>query len=201
MVADRNQPRAPTMQKQITPQQFLQRAKGLLTSTGKPTQAVQDALQIAEQDASPEVRTRLRAKSLDYGNGTLGDSIKRQFLKAKAKSISRVRSRSRDTRRNRKDNQASHSPPLSSAVSMASAHSASSRSEEQPITLTVPVASGSLQHGAEKSSMADVAVPPLLREGVQMTKVSPRKQKSYKFQLDPDQGQIIWQSKKLRIST
>jgi phosphatidylinositol phospholipase C delta len=49
--------------------------------------------------------------------------------------------------------------------------------------------------------MADVAVPLLLREGVLMTKVSLGKQKSYMFRLDPDQGQIIWQSKKLRIST
>lgn len=199
-MADRNQRRAPAIQKQIAPQRILQRAKGLLTSTGKPTQAVQDALQIAEQDTSPEVKTRLRAKSLDYGNGTLGESIKRQFLRAKAKSIS-LRSRSRDARRNRKDSQPSRSPPLSSAVSMTASAPSASSSEEQPITLTMPVASSSLQHGAEKSSMADVAVPPLLREGVQMTKVSPGKQKSYKFQLDPDQGQIIWQSKKLRIST
>ncbi|KAG1789657.1 PLC-like phosphodiesterase [Suillus plorans] len=32
-----------------------------------------------------------------------------------------------------------------------------------------------------------------------MTKISPGKQRSYIFKLDPDQGQIIWQSKKLRI--
>ncbi|KAH7887240.1 PLC-like phosphodiesterase [Phlebopus sp. FC_14] len=32
-----------------------------------------------------------------------------------------------------------------------------------------------------------------------MTKVSARTQKSYTFQLDADQGQIIWESKKLRI--
>ncbi|OAX39023.1 PLC-like phosphodiesterase [Rhizopogon vinicolor AM-OR11-026] len=76
----------------------------------------------------------------------------------------------------------------------------SSSSAEQPTTqLAIPVASSSMQRIAEKSSMADVAVPLLLREGVQMTKVSPGKQKSYKFQLDPEQGQIIWQSKKLRI--
>jgi phosphatidylinositol phospholipase C delta len=83
---------------------------------------------------------------------------------------------------------------------MASAPSASSSLQEQPSKHVALAATSSMQRIAEKSSMADVAVPLLLREGVQMTKVSPGKQKSYKFQLDPDQGQIIWQSKKLRIS-
>lgn len=48
--------------------------------------------------------------------------------------------------------------------------------------------------------MADVHVPLLLQQGVLMTKVTPRLQKSYIFRLDADQGQIIWESKKLRIS-
>ncbi|KAI6041537.1 PLC-like phosphodiesterase [Pisolithus marmoratus] len=47
--------------------------------------------------------------------------------------------------------------------------------------------------------MADVPVPPLLQHGGPMTKVSPGSQKSYIFRLDADQGQIIWESKKLRI--
>ncbi|KAG2120381.1 1-phosphatidylinositol-4,5-bisphosphate phosphodiesterase 1 [Suillus clintonianus] len=80
--------------------------------------------------------------------------------------------------------------------------------EEQPtLTLVVPNLPGTssspipppIQRIAEKSSMADGTVPLPLREGVQMTKVSPRKQKSYTFKLDPEQGQIRWQSKKLRI--
>ncbi|KAF9226969.1 PLC-like phosphodiesterase [Gyrodon lividus] len=52
---------------------------------------------------------------------------------------------------------------------------------------------------AGKASMADVPVPSLLQQGVPMTKVSAKSQKSYIFKLDADQGQIIWESKKLRI--
>lgn len=55
------------------------------------------------------------------------------------------------------------------------------------------------QHG--KSSVAEVPVPALLQQGVPMTKVSAKSQKSYIFKLDADQGQIIWESKRLRIST
>ena len=46
----------------------------------------------------------------------------------------------------------------------------------------------------------DVPIPPLLLNGVPMLKVSAKKQKRYFFRLDPDEGQILWQSKKLRIS-
>ncbi|KAH9934113.1 PLC-like phosphodiesterase [Amylocystis lapponica] len=52
---------------------------------------------------------------------------------------------------------------------------------------------------AQASSGADVTVPPLLQQGVPMLKVSAKKQKKYIFRLDPDQGQVVWQSKKLRI--
>lgn len=51
-----------------------------------------------------------------------------------------------------------------------------------------------------RKSMADVAVPQLLQQGVPMTKVSASRQKTYVFQLDPDQGQILWVSKKQKIS-
>ncbi|CAL1710104.1 unnamed protein product [Somion occarium] len=47
--------------------------------------------------------------------------------------------------------------------------------------------------------MGDFAVPPLLKQGVPMMKVSAKKQKRYIFRLDPDQGHIVWESKKLRI--
>ncbi|KAH0840350.1 PLC-like phosphodiesterase [Lanmaoa asiatica] len=54
-------------------------------------------------------------------------------------------------------------------------------------------------HGLAMSSVADVPVPALLQQGVPMTKVSAKSQKSYLFRLDADQGQIIWESKRLRI--
>lgn len=52
---------------------------------------------------------------------------------------------------------------------------------------------------AKDSLDVDVTVPQLLQQGVPMLKVSAKKQKRYTFRLDPDQGQIVWESKKLRI--
>lgn len=54
--------------------------------------------------------------------------------------------------------------------------------------------------GTERFKMADFAVPPLLKIGTPMMKVSSKKQKKYIFRLDSDQGQIVWESKQLRIS-
>jgi hypothetical protein len=50
------------------------------------------------------------------------------------------------------------------------------------------------------ASTADITVPDLLQRGTPMIKVSGRKQKNVIVRLDPDQGQIIWESKKHRIS-
>ncbi|KAI0672187.1 1-phosphatidylinositol-4,5-bisphosphate phosphodiesterase 1 [Trametes maxima] len=52
---------------------------------------------------------------------------------------------------------------------------------------------------AQPSASTDATVPQLLQQGVPMLKVSAKKQKRYIFRLDPDQGQIIWESKKLRF--
>jgi len=54
---------------------------------------------------------------------------------------------------------------------------------------------------AHYASITDVPVPAVLQMGTPMIKVSGRKQKKVVFRLDPDQGQIIWESKKHRIST
>ncbi|KAI0305117.1 1-phosphatidylinositol-4,5-bisphosphate phosphodiesterase 1 [Multifurca ochricompacta] len=52
---------------------------------------------------------------------------------------------------------------------------------------------------AQTASTADLTVPGLLQMGTPMIKVSGRKQTNVVFKLDPDQGQIIWESKKHRI--
>lgn len=54
---------------------------------------------------------------------------------------------------------------------------------------------------AHSAPMADVTVPAVLQMGTSMIKVSGGKQKRVVFRLDPDRGQIIWESKKHRIST
>jgi phosphatidylinositol phospholipase C delta len=53
---------------------------------------------------------------------------------------------------------------------------------------------------AQYTYIEDVIVPDLLQKGTAMLKVSGKKQKNVVFRLDPDQGQIIWESKKHRIS-
>lgn len=63
-----------------------------------------------------------------------------------------------------------------------------------------PEESRSTSPAARDSSMLDVTVPQLLQQGVPMLKVSAKRQKRCIFRLDPDQGQIVWESKKLRIS-
>ncbi|KAJ7111490.1 PLC-like phosphodiesterase [Mycena epipterygia] len=45
------------------------------------------------------------------------------------------------------------------------------------------------------SSSADDAVPRILQDGILLTKISPKKQRKLLFRLDPDRGQLIWESK------
>ena len=52
----------------------------------------------------------------------------------------------------------------------------------------------------QSAATLDLTVPDVLQSGTPMIKVSGRKQTSVVFRLDPDQGQIIWESKKHRIS-
>lgn len=53
---------------------------------------------------------------------------------------------------------------------------------------------------SKQISMADVPVPTILHRGVPMTKVSAKRQKTFVFRLDPDQGHILYESNKTKIS-
>lgn len=46
----------------------------------------------------------------------------------------------------------------------------------------------------------DVKVPMLLQEGTPLTKVSAKKKKTVIFRIDPDQGYVLWDSKKSGLS-
>jgi phosphatidylinositol phospholipase C, delta len=70
--------------------------------------------------------------------------------------------------------------------------------EPEHVAEDVQSPSSSLSPAAALAS--DFIIPQLLLNGVPMLKVSAKKQKRYFFRLDADEGQIIWQSKKLRIS-
>ena len=52
----------------------------------------------------------------------------------------------------------------------------------------------------EGSGVKDVKVPLILQEGTPMTKVSAKKQKTVIFRIDPDEGYILWESKKSGVS-
>ena len=49
-------------------------------------------------------------------------------------------------------------------------------------------------------AVGDIRVPLLLQQGTPMTKVSLKKHKKFVFRLDADLGQIVWESKQLKIS-
>jgi hypothetical protein len=80
-------------------------------------------------------------------------------------------------------------PPSSSPVSMPSASPLTGEDHTRGVSV------------AQSASPADVTVPDLLQRGTPMIKVSGRKQTNVVCKLDPDQGQIIWESKKHRISS
>ena len=48
--------------------------------------------------------------------------------------------------------------------------------------------------------VGDIRVPLLLQQGTPMTKVSLKRHKKFVFRLDADLGQIVWESKQLKIS-
>jgi hypothetical protein len=63
---------------------------------------------------------------------------------------------------------------------------------------TAPPSNSPRQTSAEV--MSNIAIPNLLRLGTPMTKVSAKKQKHVLLKLDPEQGQIVYMTTKLRYS-
>ncbi|KAL4076484.1 PLC-like phosphodiesterase [Scleroderma citrinum] len=170
-----------------SPKQILRRAAGLLTTQGKPVQAFQDALH--SQDAAPRDE---ESSSGGTSDSSLRRSLSKRLSKVKTAPIVRGISLRGDNGQIRQrhgralsESQISH---LNVGANTTSIHRLQAPSQEQ-----LP------QQITRRASMADVSVPLPLQHGVPMTKVSPRSQKSYIFRLDADQGQIIWESKKLRI--
>ena len=51
----------------------------------------------------------------------------------------------------------------------------------------------------ESSAGQDLSVPQMLVQGITMIKVSASKQKQYVFRIDPDEGQLQWESKRTKI--
>ncbi|KIK99000.1 hypothetical protein PAXRUDRAFT_9154 [Paxillus rubicundulus Ve08.2h10] len=211
-------PEQPEPQRQGTmPTPILRRAAGLLTSHGTPVPVMQEPL-------SPE-NSRLPSNTLTHSQGGCGahdrDSNIRRSLShrlSKVANMSLARSislrathapgggsHSVDQIRKGRDRPRSESHPTTSARTHANSAPGILLGSEhiRPINIVDANMQTQTAHQlsgiANKASMADVPVPSLLQQGVPMTKVSAKSQKSYVFKLDADQGQIIWESKKLRI--
>jgi len=92
-------------------------------------------------------------------------------------------------------------PPalIDSPESMSSPYSLDSSARPRSKSLAAHIDSATSPI-AQFASLTDLSVPQKLQFGTLMTKVTGKKQKRVVFRLDPDQGQIIWESKKHRIS-
>jgi phosphatidylinositol phospholipase C delta len=85
--------------------------------------------------------------------------------------------------------------PLDTLVITASVPETTQIVTPQPAATNQPEAEPTTGTG-----VGDVTVPQLLQQGTPMTKVSAKERKRAVFRLDPDIGQIIWETKKHRIS-
>jgi len=66
--------------------------------------------------------------------------------------------------------------------------------------MSSPVAEVEGESDLSSPAIGNIRVPHLLQQGTPMTKVSMKKHQKYVFRLDADLGQIVWESKKHKIS-
>ncbi|KAN0096938.1 hypothetical protein V8E55_001384 [Tylopilus felleus] len=196
----------PTLQR--TP--LLSNSHGL----GDPMRAVKKTLAFNVEDSRPHpgvqnsnIRRAISHRISRVATTTLGRSISESLRRARSASPSQRRIPDGNVRIRKsyvKDDSGCPSdsvspPPADARVSyFVSANDFSSRfAPAYDYDLAMQIEAVEQENG--KSGVAEVPVPALLQQGVPMTKVSAKTQKSYLFKLDADQGQIIWESKKLRI--
>ncbi|KAI6098556.1 PLC-like phosphodiesterase [Pisolithus sp. B1] len=188
-----------------SPKQMLRRAAELLTTQGKPLVAVQDVLK-PQHDTTPSDSSQ--SGSTDSG---IRRSLSSRLSKVRAGPVVRaisLRSPPNNGQIRKRHGRAMsesqvRSPYNANIYSLAEhvepTQTSSPNPLEDPTNHRTLIHQPSSPQISGKPSMADVPVPALLQHGVPMIKVSPRSQKRYTFRLDADQGQIIWESKKLRI--
>lgn len=182
--------------RQAPPRRLLRRAANVLKSNGQPIPALQE-----DTVYDPDQPAKLQR--------SISGSIKRGFQSA-SKSLRRLSSTSSST----------PTPPLQrhhrSQSGVVDTRPDVARSKSAPgkysldhyrSALTSPnMSECSTPHNEfaspqqEHSKALDFTVPPLLALGTPMTKVSAKRQKKILVRLDPDLGQIVYESKKQRIS-
>ena len=212
-----------------SPTPVLRRAPLLLNSHGEPIRGIMETLGSVSSDVPPSSsESEARDGDAPTGNGNLRRSISHRISRVTttklARSLSgslhgRTRSASasvaqrraqggelltvgyqrNDVQIRKVSSKESTRPVFGGGtmnIALSSVHNADSDSARAS-ELCMHTESVDLQNARP---LAEVPVPALLQQGVLMTKVSAKSQKSYMFKLDADQGQIIWESKRLRIS-
>jgi hypothetical protein len=196
----------------------IRRAMSMLTSRGQFSLGMPDillngsALDTEEDESSapqllviPPPPSRQRSSS-----GSSGASPGLGLASLGRKAVSLVRSKSSSwsgvLKRQEQSHKRSHSETtvtLAAASPRAGTTQSPRRVPSPSPRSPSPVSMHSLtdEHRVSLVQDASPAVPDLLQRGTPMIKVSGRKQKNVVCKLDPDQGQIIWESKKHRIST
>lgn len=196
----------------VAPIPILRRAPVLLDSHGDPIHAIRETLAFVG-DVRPR-RGQPGARDSDTRDGNLRRAISHRisrvatttFGRNLSESLRRSRSASQsqvqggivgqrsDVRIRKVPNEDGSTRPFSASDGHVSF-------ERTIVFASTNDGHSARAHDLAMSSLAEVPVPALLQQGVPMTKVSAKSQKSYLFKLDADQGQIIWESKRLRIST
>lgn len=185
---------------------MLRRAENLLASNG---------LAAAPELADPHSLKGFPTKSFE---NTLGESIKRRFKEVKDVSLNLhpsplIQNRHGHTGSLSDVEEAarpkvvhSQTAPEPRRMSMDGWSQTfkedvkSTGAAQSPIPQPYPHLPPQMQAITRSASMANVTVPRVLQEGILMTKVSTFKRTAAVFRLDADQGQIVWHSKKIRIS-
>lgn len=158
----------------------LRRTSGLLSSKGKP---LVDLSQTAPTPSNTAMALqkprRLSAEAMGNALGTFKRRLSLQRSKLK---------------RTGTDTFDSVSPPLDQYRASSEQSVGISPAGEAPLPLSA------IEEKHVSTFPDDVKVPVLLQVGIPMLKVSEKNVKTRTFKIDPDQGLILWDSKKSGIS-
>lgn len=181
------------------PTRILHRAANLLTSTGQPTTAVQEVV----LGPVPRVSHRRR-----LSEGGIAASIKRSLFSV-PRGLGLTRSKSTTTppspaghrRANSERPHARAILPHSQSAPPGTAMDDMQRQRSSDLkSHTLHEEPGPNTPEQPPPSSDEVKVPALLLQGTPLLKVSAKKIQTRIFRLDPDQGQILWESKKSGVS-
>jgi len=196
------------------PTHILRRAGNLLTSTGHVQPIVKQYIDPPTKSPNKlKLTTSIKLKLKEVKDGALSRSKSLSIRNSAAEADSHngdgaipkrkpQHTRSASVSGVNTHNHHEHIPPRMSLDSnMRTKDRLATVPESQPPPVTdLPDAEKAPTPESATAGVGDVTVPQLLQQGTPMTKVSAKDRKRAVFRLDPDIGQIIWESKKHRIS-